>query len=474
MIIKMTKSCPHNVDTIVTFTKFDTAPKFTCPTLQKIYDEYYGNDDTSLKAGEIKYRRIKIGEEFRNLLIVGFDCHREDAFAFFRKTVLKLGSKLKEINSKAAFIDKLTELVFTDDKEEIVKQFAMTMPMSEYTFDKYILDKKDKQEKEIYIYGDYVEALEEANNIAEGIKISKDLVNEPANVLTPAELAERTVHLGTKYGFDVKVYSKEECEELGMSAFLAVASASVNEPKFIVMKYKGLDSDSYEGIIGKGLCYDSGGLFLKPGRSMVEEKSDMAGAASVIGAMCAMAANKVKKNIVAVVAACENMVDGKGYRNGDILSTMNGKSVFIGSTDAEGRLTMADALTYLVRKENVDSIVEFSTLTGSCANFFGDVCAAVLTTDDDMYEKMVSKSTLTGEKYWRMPVFDEYKEMIKSDIADLKNKSVSAAGICAGLFLDQFKEDKKFMHVDIAGVAFTNAKGGSGFGVKSIYYYFNR
>jgi leucyl aminopeptidase len=264
-----------------------------------------------------------------------------------------------------------------------------------------------------------------------------------------------------------------------MKAFLTVARGSDCEPQLIVMRYHGdKNSDSSMGIIGKGLCYDSGGLFLKPGASMEHSKADMAGGAAVIGAMCTIAANNLPVNVTAVVAACENMLDGNGYRNGDIVHTMAGKSVFVGSTDAEGRLTLADAITYMVRHENVDSIIELSTLTGSCANFFGDVCCGVLTTDDLLYAKLLSVSEISGEKYWRIPHFDEFREFIKSDIADLHNTSTGGAGgICAGLFLDEFKEDKPLIHLDVAGMTFTKKKrdgypkGGTGYGVKTIYEY---
>jgi len=194
--------------------------------------------------------------------------------------------------------------------------------------------------------------------------------------------------------------------------------------------------------------------------------------------MCSIAMNKLPKNVVTVVAACENLVDGKGYKNGDIISTMAGKSVYVASTDAEGRLTLADAITYMIHKENVDSIIELSTLTGSCANFFANVCCGVLTTDDEMFEKLVKNSDISGEKYCRIPHFEEYREFIKSDVADLHNSSTNGAGgICAGLFLDSFKEDTPFMHLDIAGVTFAKTKkdgyptGGTGFGVKSVYNY---
>lgn len=479
MIFKTASACPHNADTIVRFIRFNNAPDFSCPVLQKAYDDIYKDDDHTLAVGDLKIHRLKVEGDYVNLIIVGFDCSHKNAFENFRRAVLKLGAKLNELKSKVVFIDKFTNLHFAE-KEEIFRQLSSTLPLCDYAFDKYMTKKAEITDKEIHVFGEesYQSALNEGSNIAMGINIARDLVNEPAEDLTPCELANRTVAFGEQYGFDVKVYSKDECEKMGMGAFLAVGRASVNEPKLIVMKYNGGGSEVPKGVIGKGLCYDSGGLFLKPGAGMASMKGDMAGSAAVIGAMCAISANKLSKNVTTVVAACENLIDGNGYRNGDIVHTMAGKSVFVASTDAEGRLTLADAITYMIRKENVDSIIELSTLTGSCANFFGKVCAGVLTTDDEMFEKISSKSVISGEKYGRLPTYEEYREYIKSDIADLYNSSTNGAGgICAGLFLDEFKEDKPFMHVDIAGVTFASAKsdgqptGGTGYGVKTVYNY---
>lgn len=479
MIFKMTAACDKTPDTIVRFVKVNSEPKFSCVTLNAAYAAAFGGDDTTLELLALKVRRLKVHDKFVNVILVGFDCSDPKAFENFRKAVLKVGVKLNELKAETVLFDSLTNLVFTDDKAEIVRQLSSTLPLCDYAFDKYKAKKAGYTAKTILVNGDAALdcALQEGANIAEGIMIARDLTNEPAEDLTPAELARRAVEFGKEYGFETEVFDKKACEEMGMGAFLAVGRASVNEPKLIVMRYNGGEGVA-KGVIGKGLCYDSGGLFLKPGAGMAGMKGDMAGAAAVIGAMCAIAKNKVKKNVVTVVAACENLIDGGGYRNGDIVHTMAGKSVFVASTDAEGRLTLADAITYMIRKENVDSIIELSTLTGSCANFFGKVCAGVLTTDDEMYEKIASKSVISGEKYGRVPHYDEYREYIKSDIADLYNSSTNGAGgICAGLFLDEFKEDKPFMHIDVAGMTFTQAKsdgqpaGGTGYGVKTVYHY---
>lgn len=479
MIFKMVSSCPCNMDTVIRFNKFDAKVTFSCPALQEAFDNAYGGDDLSLQPGTVRSLRLKVKDRFVNLIIVGFDCSMGDkALDIFKKSVLKVGTLLNELKSKVIFWDKFTGLHFMD-KNEIARQMTSLLPLCDYAFDKYLTKKADFTDKEIHVYAeeDIENALNEGANIAKGIMIARDLVNEPAEVLTPAEMANRAVQYGAEFGFETEIFDKKACEEMGLNAFLTVGRASVNEPKLIVMRYNG-GKNTAKGVIGKGLCYDSGGLHIKPGAGMDAMKGDMAGAAAVIGAMCSIAMNKLEQNVVTVVAACENVIDGCGYRNGDIVHTMAGKSVYVASTDAEGRLTLADAITYMVRKENVDSIIELSTLTGSCANFFSNVCCGVLTTDDELYERLNSKSFVSGEKYARLPVFDEYREFIKSDIADLYNSSNNGAGgICAGLFLDEFKEDKPFMHLDIAGVTYSKTKkdglaaGGTGYGVKSVYNY---
>ena len=487
MTFKTTTSYPQNIDTIISFFQYDKEPAFYNSDIQTAFDTSFGGDHIEYKAGDMKTFRLKVSDAFVNLILVAFDQEstKNDLDAF-RKMTLKVGTKLNELKSENIFIDNLEVFTFAE-MEEIARQFSSTLPLCDYAFDKYKEKKADFNEKNIFIYSPKSDsslalALTEGANIAKGICIARDLTNEPSDVLTPTELANRTVTFGKEYGFDVEVFDKAACEELGMKAFLTVARGSAYEPKMIVMRYMGDDSSNIsKGVIGKGLCYDSGGLYLKPGASMEHSKADMAGGAAVIGAMCSLSMNKVKKNVIAVVAACENMLDGNGYRNGDIVHTMAGKSVFVGSTDAEGRLTLADAITYMVRHENVDSIIELSTLTGSCANFFGDVCCGVLTTEDAMYDKLIAGSDICGEKYWRIPHFDEFREFIKSDIADLHNTSTGGAGgICAGLFLDEFKEDKPFIHLDVAGMTFSKKKrdgypkGGTGYGVKTVYHYITK
>ena len=301
------------------------------------------------------------------------------------------------------------------------------------------------------------------------------------DVLTPAELARRCQALGERWGFSVDVLDRSACEDLGMGLFLAVAQGSALEPRFIVMRWNGGKPEEPPiALVGKGITYDSGGLAIKKS-SMESMRFDMNGAAAVIGAMCAIARQKLPRNVVAAVAACENMVDAHSYRNGDVLRSMSGQTVFVRNTDAEGRLTMADAMTYCVRTFHPSELLEVAGLTGSVCSFFGSVCAAALATDPSIFDRVAGLSDITGEKYAQMPYFQEYRQQLKSPYADLDNAPAGGAGgILAGFFLESFREGTPFLHVDFGAMPFTGKasdgqpEGGTGFGVKTLYHYVKR
>ena len=264
-----------------------------------------------------------------------------------------------------------------------------------------------------------------------------------------------------------------------MHAFLEVARGSENPPRLIVMKYNG-DSENKEdiiGLVGKGLTYDSGGLSIKSTAGMVTMKSDMGGAAAVIGAMSAITKLKAKANVVAVVATCENMISGKCYRPGDIINSMGGKTIEVLNTDAEGRLTLIDAVNYIIEKEHATKVVDIATLTGAVISALGITATGVVANNDFFYNRLEQASKICDEKVWRLPAFDEYKELIKSDIADLKNIGGPKAGtITAGLFIGEFVGEKPWLHLDIAGTSWSEkdssyeSKGGTGCGARLLYH----
>ena len=256
--------------------------------------------------------------------------------------------------------------------------------------------------------------------------------------------------------------------------------ASVNEPRLIIMRHLGDPGNPEQvlGLVGKGMTFDSGGLSLKQAQGMHTMKYDMAGAAAVIGAMSALSREKVHLNVVAVVAACENLVSGTGYRPGDIIGTMAGKSVMVESTDAEGRLTLADAIHYIITKENASVVVDAATLTGAVIVALGNITTGVITNDSGLYERLQQASQQCGEKVWQLPSFPEYKEQNKTPHADLRNVGGREAGtITAGLFLEEFVQDKPWLHLDIAGTAFASkdgdylSEGATGAGVRLLYHF---
>jgi leucyl aminopeptidase len=294
-------------------------------------------------------------------------------------------------------------------------------------------------------------------------------------VLTPEALAEAAKKAALQYGFSIEVISLDKLKRIKMDAFLAVARGSKHEPKLIIMRYLGAPENKHDitGLVGKGLTYDSGGYCIKTPQGMVNMKNDMGGSAAVIGTMAAIATLKLKINVIGIVAACENMISGDAYRAGDIIRSMSGKTIEVINTDAEGRLTLADAIHYALEREKVERVIDIATLTGAAVGALGNQISAVLTNDQAWLDKLQQASDFSGELIWQMPAHDEYKEMIKSEIADLKNVGGPMAGcITAGLFLREFVMDKPWIHIDIAGTALrekeggVNAYGATGVGVR--------
>jgi len=358
-----------------------------------------------------------------------------------------------------------------------------------HRFDRYLSEKKTCSLDSLQICYeasqevDVIRGLKVGQTLGETTNMARDLVNEPGNYMTPKQLADEAIQAGEQYGFDVEVLEEDAIEALGMKAFLEVGKASVNRPRFIIMRYKGNPNQPEEvlGLVGKGITFDSGGLSLKQAQGMGAMKSDMGGAAAVIGAISAIAAEHLKVNVVAVVAACENLISGSGYRPGDIIGSMAGKTIQIESTDAEGRLTLADAVYYTVTKEKATAVVDVATLTGAAIIALGSTTTAVLTNDQALYAKLQSASEQSGERVWQLPSFPEYREQNKTAYADLKNTGGREAGtITAGLFIEAFVEETPWIHLDIAGTAIASkdqdylAEGGTGVGVRLLYHFAER
>ena len=348
--------------------------------------------------------------------------------------------------------------------------------------DTYRSDRKDQSVQTLTVAAGGAEQGAVEAGFAEGVIVGESqnftraLVNEPGNKLTPTILGQRAAEMAVEVGLGWEVHSTEKLKELKMGAFWAVSQGSEEPPALIVLKYEpeGVSEGPVIGLVGKGITFDTGGISIKPADKMELMKYDMAGGAAMLGAMRAIALLKPKVRVIAVVCAAENMPDGKAYKPGDVVTAMSGKTIEIINTDAEGRLVLADGLSY-ARQLGVTHLIDAATLTGACVVALGGINAGGFANDEETWAKFDGALETSGEKFWRLPLGDEYMEQIKSDIGDIKNTGGRWGGaITAAEFLHVFAEDTPWIHLDIAGLAWVEdakpyiAKGPSGIAVRSI------
>ena len=456
--------------------------KFPVKEIEEMLKYVITENEFKGKLKEVQSIRLPRLENPKKIVLVGMGKKEELDLEKLRRAYSKAIKEVAAIKATTADIYSVT--ISDDALADSVRAITEGVLLGSYKFDKYIKNSKDNPIKSIYYIGvrsdellDLERGVREGEVLAQATILARNLVNEPANILTPQKMAEIAKNTAMDSGFTTEVYEENQIGELGMNAFLTVGRASENRPRLIVMKYKGNDEMPSEilGLVGKGLTYDSGGLSIKPKEGMLNMKCDMGGAASVIGAMTAIAKMKLKLNVTAIVAACENAIDATAYRGGDIINTMAGKTVFIGSTDAEGRLTLADAIHYAIENEKITKVVDIATLTGGAVAALGSKATLVVSNNDELYGKLLSASDISGEKIWRMPTFEDYREQLKSKVADLTNSAGSPQAITAAMFVEEFVQKKPWIHMDIAGTAFTGsesdyiAAGGTGVGVRSLY-----
>jgi leucyl aminopeptidase len=307
--------------------------------------------------------------------------------------------------------------------------------------------------------------LKRGEAIAAGVRFAKDAANLPGNHCTPTWLGEQAKKMGKDFGLKVEVLDRKACEKLGMGSFLSVAQGSAEPPRFIVAQYRGAAKTVKPVVlVGKGITFDTGGISLKPGAEMDEMKFDMGGAASVLGTLRAVAELKPKLNLVVIVPATENMPSGTAVKPGDVVKSMSGQTIEILNTDAEGRLILCDALTYAERFEPA-VVIDVATLTGACVIALGHHLTGMFTADDALAQQLVAAGQAAGDPCWRMPLDDEYDELLKSNFADMANIGGRAAGaITAAKFLHRFTKKQRWAHLDIAGTAWKSgaAKGATG------------
>ncbi len=350
-----------------------------------------------------------------------------------------------------------------------------------YAFRKHI-NKKENGYTEVkeFIIVDREEAMisgavNRAKIMADAVTCARDMVNEPSNFMTPANMAESARKIAIDYGLKIEVLERAQMAELGMGALLGVSQGSQQPPRFIILGYKGKGSDEVDlALVGKGITFDTGGIDIKPQEGMHEMKGDMSGGAAVLTTLMAVARLKPAINVTALVPATENMPGGTAQKPGDIVTAMNGKTIEILNTDAEGRLILADALCY-AQKLDAKAIVDVATLTGACHIALGDLCSGVFPNNQELADKLIASGRETGELLWQLPMYDEYREQLKSDIADIKNIGGRWGGaINAAKFLSEFVDNIPWVHIDIAGTFYTDkdkgylTKGATGVPVRTL------
>ena len=356
---------------------------------------------------------------------------------------------------------------------------AMGATLRSYRFDLYHTKKKPEDKPRLAKLqvladnsGEAAAAWKPLAAIAHGIFTTRDLVSEPANILTPAEFATRIEKL-RDLGLDIEVHGQPELEALGFGSLLGVSQGSVNPPRMVVMQWNGAGDDKPVAFIGKGVTFDTGGISIKPAGGMEDMKWDMAGAGAVVGVMAALAGRKARVNAVGIVGLVENMPSGTAQRPGDVVRSYSGQTIEVLNTDAEGRLVLADVLWYAQEKFDPKFMVDLATLTGAIIVALGHEHAGMFSNDDDLANKLLAAGLSTGEKLWRMPMGREYDKQLKSDIADMKNiTGRPGSSITAAQFIARFVNDRKWAHLDIAGTAWgtkdtpTSPKGATAFGVR--------
>lgn len=309
-------------------------------------------------------------------------------------------------------------------------------------------------------------AIVQAQATAFGMALTQDLANMPSNFCTPAYLADTALNMADQYGFESQILEREEMIKMGMGSFMAVAQGAVTPPKMICLSYQGAENDEAPiALVGKGVTFDTGGISLKPGEAMDEMKYDMGGAATVLGVFETLGQLKPKINVVGVIPATENMPSGHAIKPGDVVTSLSGQTIEILNTDAEGRLILCDALTYTQQTYKPKKIIDMATLTGACIVALGHHISAVLGNDQKLVNALLEASQNTYDRFWQMPLSEEYDEQLKSNFADMANIGGRSAGtITAAQFLARFTKEVDWAHLDIAGTVWTSGKnkGGSG------------
>ncbi|HYL98270.1 MAG TPA: leucyl aminopeptidase [Blastocatellia bacterium] len=450
-----------------------------------IIAEIVGGPEMKGKAGESVYLHRPRGVRARRILLAGLG--KRDQVSF--ESVIKYcGSAARFLRSKGVKTFAILRVGNDFDPPTAAEAAAVGMIASLFEPDKYKTKEKDASAfSEVIIHTPDLaraaamsEAAERGRVVGEAMNMARELSNEPASALTPTEMANRAASAASHLGLEIEVLEEARMKELGMGALLGVSQGSDEPAKLIVLTYtptRAADSRETIAVVGKGITFDSGGISIKPAEGMDRMKYDMSGAAVTLASMTAIAQLKPPVKVIGLMPTSENMPSGHAYKPGDVLRAMSGKTIEVVNTDAEGRLVLADAICY-ARRLGATRIIDLATLTGACSIALGAVNVALLGNNQEFMDEVRAAAKHVGERLWQLPMDDEYKELIKSDIADVKNSGGRYGGtITAALFLKEFVEETPWVHLDIAGTAWGTesksymAKGPTGIGVRTVVNY---
>jgi leucyl aminopeptidase len=383
---------------------------------------------------------------------------------------------------------KSIEVISHDQNTTAIQTLIEGILIGTYTWRKYKSKPKDDEsveDKDIFLVAAQKEAYDQTVTICAGATLTRNLINDNADTVTSEYLEDtiRTLVKGHK-NVELEVLGRKEMEKKGLGLHLAVNQGSLKEPRLVIVKYTGNSgSKDYTALIGKGMTYDTGGLNLKPTGSMETMKTDMSGSAAVIGTLHNTLALKIKKNVIFAVALAENVIGSGAFKPGDVIRGYSGKTVEVANTDAEGRLVLADAFAYVIKNYKPERIIDIATLTGACVVALGNDICGLMSNDDDLANKLVQSSKETDDRVWRLPLYPELKEAVKSQMADIRNLGFpkgAAGALTAAEFLRQFTENTKWAHLDIAGTAYVEGGcrlyygfGATGIGVRLLTHYLN-
>lgn len=415
----------------------------------------------------------------KKIILLGLGKREKFSDELARVCAGKAALKARELGAKEFSI-----LQFSNLDEGLVEAMTEGMALALYSFDKYKASKESTKIEDITILINsdsprFQSVAEKAAFVIESVNFARDLSNMPPNDCPPAYLASAALSLASDYGIKVRVIERYEMENMGMGGVIAVGKGSYNPPKMIILEYNGAgDGQKPYLLVGKAVTFDTGGISLKPGDKMDEMKFDKCGGCNVLALMRAVASMKLAVNVVGIVPSVENMPSGTSYRPGDIVKMYNGKTVEVLNTDAEGRMILADALAYGIATYSPKAVVDMATLTGAAIIALGSNVAALVGNNKQLTDRIRRLAEKTGEKMWDLPLYDEFHEQIKSTYADIKNIGGRPGGaITAAAFLSNFVNSTPWVHMDIAGTAWTqdgtfeksyNPKGATGFGIRTL------